>query len=104
MAELNEQIVLDALKQIIDPDLGKDIVTLGFIKDLEIRGADVAFRVVLTTPACPVKEQMETQANEIVSNLEGVSSVKVTMDSEVRQGRGVANNIALPGIKNIIAV
>ena len=104
MAELNEQIVLDALKQIIDPDLRKDIVTLGFIKDLVINGGEVSFRVVLTTPACPVKELMETQANEIVKNLEGVTSVKVTMDSEVPQGRGVANNIALPGVKNIIAV
>ena len=104
MNNLSEQTVLDALKQIIDPDLRKDIVTLGFIKDLEIVGGEVSFRVVLTTPACPVKELMETQANEIVKNLEGVTSVKVTMDSEVPQGRGVANNIALPGVKNIIAV
>jgi ATP-binding protein involved in chromosome partitioning len=104
MAELNEQTVLDALKQIIDPDLHKDIVTLGFIKDLVINDGEVSFRIVLTTPACPVKEQMETQANDIVSNLAGVSSVKITMDAEVRQGRGVANNIALKGVKNIIAV
>lgn len=104
MAELNEQIVLDALKQIIDPDLRKDIVTLGFIRDLKIEGGEVSFRIVLTTPACPVKDEMEAQAQSIVSNLEGVSSVKVTMDAEVPQGRGVANNVAIAGIKNIIAV
>jgi ATP-binding protein involved in chromosome partitioning len=60
MSELNEQIVLDSLKQIIDPDLRKDIVTLGFIRDLQINGGDISFRIVLTTPACPVKEEMET--------------------------------------------
>src|SRR4028119_421950 len=105
MSELNEQTILEALKEIIDPDLRKDIVTLGFIKDLKIAaGGDVSFRIVLTTPACPVKEEMETAAYEIVSKLEGVSSVKITMDAEVPQGRGVAKNVAIPGVKNIIAV
>lgn len=101
---ITEQAVLDALKQIIDPDLRKDIVTLGFIKDLAIDGGNVSFRIVLTTPACPVKEEMETQANELVSQLEGVENVKVTMDAEVPKGRGIANNVAIPGVKNIIAV
>lgn len=104
MIQLSEDIVLESLKQIIDPDLRKDIVTLGFIKDLVIDGGDVSFRIVLTTPACPVKEQMEAQANEIVGGLVGVSSVHIVMDAEVPQGRGVANNIAIPGVKNIIAV
>src|SRR5829696_8011621 len=104
MSELSEQLVLDSLTQIIDPDLRKDIVSLGFIRDLQVAGGDVAFRIVLTTPACPVKEEMEAQATEIVQGLEGVTNVKVTMDAEVPQGRGVANNIAVPGVKNIIAV
>lgn len=104
MSQLTNDIVLESLKQIIDPDLRKDVVTLGFIKDLEIDGGEVSFRIVLTTPACPVKEQMEAQANQIVGGLEGVTSVRVTMDADVPQGRGVANNIAIPGVKNIIAV
>ena len=104
MNQIIEQAVLDALRQIIDPDLHKDIVTLGFIKDLKIENADVSFRIVLTTPACPVKEQMETQAYELVGALEGVGNVKVTMDAEVPQGRGIANNLTLPNVKNIIAV
>ena len=66
MSQISEEIVLDALRQIIDPDLRKDIVTLGFIRDLKIDGGDVSFRIVLTTPACPVKEQMEMQARELV--------------------------------------
>ncbi len=104
MSQLSEEIILNSLKQIIDPDLRKDIVTLGFIRDLKIAGGDVAFRIVLTTPACPVKEEMESQAYEIVRALDGVTNVKVTMDAEVPQGRGIANNVAIPGVKNIIAV
>ncbi len=104
MSQINEELVLNSLKQIIDPDLRKDIVTLGFVRDLAIDGGDVSFRIVLTTPACPVKEQMESQAVEIVSAIEGVNNVKVTMDAEVPQGRGIANNVAIPGVKNIIAV
>jgi ATP-binding protein involved in chromosome partitioning len=104
MSQLTEAAVLESLKAIVDPDLRKDIVTLGFIHNLEISGGDVRFTIMLTTPACPVKEQMEAQANEIVRSLDGVTSVKVTMDAEVPQGRGIKNNIAIPGIKNIIAV
>ncbi|HMQ04086.1 MAG TPA: Mrp/NBP35 family ATP-binding protein [Pyrinomonadaceae bacterium] len=104
MSQITEELILNSLKQIIDPDLRKDIVTLGFVRDLAIDGGDVSFRVVLTTPACPVKEQMESQAVEIVSAIEGVENVKVTMDAEVPQGRGIANNVAIPGVKNIIAV
>jgi ATP-binding protein involved in chromosome partitioning len=104
MSQLTEETVLNSLRQIIDPDLRKDIVKLGFIKDLKIDGGDVAFRIVLTTPACPVKEQMESQAIELVGAIEGVENVNVTMDAEVPQGRGVANNIAIPGVRNIIAV
>ncbi len=104
MSQITEQSVLEKLANIIDPDLKKDIVTLGFVKDLAISGGDVSFRIVLTTPACPVKEAFETEATQLVSSLEGVENVKVTMDAEVPQGRGIANNIALPGVKNIIAV
>ena len=104
MNQISEQSILQALSQITDPDLHKDIVTLGFVKDLKIEGGDISFRIVLTTPACPVKEEFETTAKQLVGAIEGVTNVSVTMDSEVPQGRGVANNIALPGVKNIIAV
>lgn len=104
MNQITEQAVLEKLANIIDPDLRKDIVTLGFIKDLEINGGDVSFRIVLTTPACPVKEQFETDARELVGSIAGVENIKIIMDAEVPQGRGVAQNIAIPGIKNIVAV
>src|SRR5580765_4157069 len=104
MSQLSEEQVLNSLRTIIDPDLHKDIVTLGFVRDLKIDGGDVSFRVVLTTPACPVKEEMEGMAREAVRALPGVWSVNVTMDADVPQGRGIKNNVAIPGVKNIIAV
>jgi ATP-binding protein involved in chromosome partitioning len=104
MSQLTEQLILDALRQIQDPDLHKDIVTLGFIKDLKIDGGNVSFRIVLTTPACPVKEEMEGAAKELVSVLPGVQSVNVKMDAEVPKGRGIGEKVTVPGVRNIIAV
>jgi ATP-binding protein involved in chromosome partitioning len=104
MTQISEQSVLDALRQIKDPDLHKDIVTLGFIKDLKIEGAVVSFRIVLTTPACPVKEEMESAARELVGALPGVASVNVTMDAEVPKGRGLGDKVTMPGVRNIVAV
>jgi metal-sulfur cluster biosynthetic enzyme len=66
MTQISEQQILNALSNIKDPDLGKDIVTLGFVKDLQINGSDVSFRLVLTTPACPVKESFEAEAHALV--------------------------------------
>ncbi|HEX8891079.1 MAG TPA: Mrp/NBP35 family ATP-binding protein [Pyrinomonadaceae bacterium] len=104
MDQISEQSVLDALRQIKDPDLRKDIVTLGFIKDLKIEGGNVSFRIVLTTPACPVKDEMEGAAREIVSALPGVTNVQVTMDAEVPKGRGLGDKVVVEGVRNIIAV
>ncbi|HVG31684.1 MAG TPA: Mrp/NBP35 family ATP-binding protein [Pyrinomonadaceae bacterium] len=104
MSQVTEQSVMSALSQIQDPDLHKDIVTLGFIRDLKIEGGAVSFRIVLTTPACPVKDQMETQARELVGRIPGVTSVNVRMDAEVPQGRGLGDKISVPGVRNIIAV
>ena len=104
MSQITEEQVLDKLRNIQDPDLGKDIVTLEFIKDFKIEGGDVSFRIVLTTPACPVKEQFENEAKELVGSIDGVENVNVIMDAEVPTGRGIANNVAIDGIKNIVAV
>jgi ATP-binding protein involved in chromosome partitioning len=104
MTQVSEQGVLDALRQVRDPDLHKDIVTLGFIKDLKIEGGDVSFRVVLTTPACPVREQLQSQSEEVVRAVPGVTSVRVTMDAEVPKGRGLGEKVTVPGVRNIVAV
>jgi ATP-binding protein involved in chromosome partitioning len=104
MEAINEEIILNSLKQIIDPDLGKDIVSLGFVRDVKINGPKVSLRIVLTTPACPVKDQMKKRAEEILLSIEGISEVVVSMDSEVPKGRGINTAPALDRIKNIIAV
>ena len=104
MSQLNEDEVLNALRQIKDPDLHKDIVSLGFIKDLTIDDGIVSFRIVLTTPACPVKAEMESAARELVGAIPEVRSVNVTMDAEVPKGRGLGDKVSVPGVKNIIAV
>jgi ATP-binding protein involved in chromosome partitioning len=104
MTELTEQLILDNLRQIKDPDLHKDIVALGFIRDLKISGGDVSFRIVLTTPACPVKAEMESAAREIVGALPGVTSVSVVMDAEVPKGRGLGEKVVIEGVRNIVAV
>jgi len=104
MSQITEQDVLQALSQIQDPDLHKNIVALGFIKDLRIEGGAVSFRIVLTTPACPVKAEMESAARDLVSAIPGVTSVNVTMDAEVPKGRGLGEKVTVEGVRNIIAV
>src|ERR687897_3923400 len=104
MSQITEADVYGALAQVKDPDLHKDIVRLGFVKDLKIEGGRVSFRVVLTTPACPVREQLEGQARDVVAGLPGVTSVKVTMDAEVPKGRGLGEKLTVEGVRNIVAV
>jgi ATP-binding protein involved in chromosome partitioning len=84
----DQQSVLDALKVVTDPDLHRDIVSLGFIKDLRIDGGRVAFTIELTTPACPVKDQMRDQARAAVLRVPGVSAVDVQMSARVREAVG----------------
>src|SRR5471032_1106062 len=97
--------VLEALKVVTDPDLHRDIVSLGFIKDLKIEGGRVAFTVELTTPACPVKDQMRDQARAAVAQVPGVTGVDVQMSARVREAVGSdGTRQAVPGVKNVIAV
>jgi ATP-binding protein involved in chromosome partitioning len=99
--------ILDALRPIIDPDFGKSIVDLGFIKNLKISGGDVSFAIELTTPACPIKAEFEKSARERVLAVSGVEKVTVEMTSQTR-GRSATPKgpgpDVLPGVKNVIAV
>ncbi len=105
MSSVDQAVVLDALRAVKDPDLHRDIVSLGFVKDLNIHGGQVAFTIELTTPACPVKDAMREQARAAVMQVPGVASVEVTMTAAVRAARNVESAQApIPGIKNIIAI
>src|SRR5215467_13829210 len=97
--------VLEALKVVQDPDLHRDIVSLGFIKDLRIDSNRVAFTIELTTPACPVKDQMRDQARSAVSRIAGVTAVDVNLSAKVREAVGPeAGKQPLATVKNVIAV
>lgn len=105
MSGLTESSVLDALRIVQDPDLHKDIVALGFVKQLRIDGGRVSFAIELTTPACPVKDLMRDQARAAVSALPGVTNVEIEMTASVRSAsRPDAGKQPVEGVKNIIAV
>ena len=99
-----EAQVLDSMKHIIDPDLGKDIVSLGFVKNIAINNGAIKFSVELTTPACPVKEQFKTDCHDAVAALPDVESVEVTMTSMPRPASSAPKLDTLKNIDCIIAV
>src|SRR5947209_6595632 len=103
--QVEQTSVLDALKVVRDPDLQRDIVSLGFIKELKIDGGRVAFTIELTTPACPVKDQMRDQARAAVLQVPGVSAVDVQLSARVREAVGAdGRRQSVPGAQNGIAV
>jgi len=102
---VSEADVLEALRAVRDPDLHRDIVTLKFVKNLRISGGQVAFTLELTTPACPVKDQMRDQARAVVAALPGVTSVDIEMTAQVRStSTAEMGKTPVEGVKNIIAV
>jgi ATP-binding protein involved in chromosome partitioning len=105
MTTPTEAAVLQALRAVVDPDLHKDIVTLGFVKDLKIEGGRIRFTIELTTPACPVKDLMREQARQAVMAVPGVQSVDIEMTASVRAAaRPEAGRQPVEGVRNIIAV
>lgn len=99
---ITKEQVLEALKNVDDPDLKKDLVTLGMIKDLEVNGKNVSFTVVLTTPACPMKDMIHKACvNAVLHFVDKDAVVNVKMTSNVTGGKTAP---LLPKVKNIIAV
>lgn len=103
MAQITQEQILEALRQVEDPDLHQNIVKLGFVKDIRICDGNVSLEIKLTTPACPVKDRMQSQARELVKKIPGVNEVNVKMTAEVRQHQGIDKS-ALKNVRNIIAV
>ena len=100
---ITKEIVLEALSNVDDPDLKKDIVTLGMVKDVEIDGKKVSFTVVLTTPACPMKEMIHKACvNAIIHFVDKEAEVNVFMTANVTSNRN--EKTVLPQVKNIIAI
>ncbi|MDY6872565.1 MAG: Mrp/NBP35 family ATP-binding protein [Chloroflexota bacterium] len=100
MANVTEKQVLDALSQVQDPELRRDLVSLKMIKDIKIDGANVSFTVELTTPACPLRTQIQKDAEGAVSAIDGVESVAINMSAQVPEDKKITEL----DIKNVIAV
>jgi len=100
---VTQEQVLDALRTVQDPDLHKDIVALGFVKDVHIEAGEVDFTIELTTPACPVRDEMKAEAEAKVKALPGVSAARAKMTADVRARAGFGRQ-AIPGVRNIVAV
>jgi ATP-binding protein involved in chromosome partitioning len=105
MKELNEASILEALRAVRDPDLHRDIVSLNFVRDLKITGRDVSFTIELTTPACPVRDELKAASEHAIrSTIADVGAVNIQMTSKVTRHDNVQKEAILPGVKNTIAV
>ncbi len=101
-----EKDVLDALRGVLDPELGKDLVSLDMIKDIKIDGSSVSFKLTLTSSGCPMKKEIEENAKEAVMTLPGVEKVVVDVGSRPSKGKagGLPPREPIEGVKNTIAV
>ena len=103
MPEVDKESILEALKSVTDPDLGRDIVSLGFVKEVKLCGGAVGLTIELTTPACPAKEQMKKEAEQAVLAIPGIDQVNIDMTAQVRASSTRASGF-LADVKNIVPV
>jgi ATP-binding protein involved in chromosome partitioning len=105
MNVLNVENILEALKAVRDPDLNKDIVTLNFVKNVVIKGNDISFSIELTTPACPVRDLLKSEAEKAIrSTIADVHTIVIEMTSNVTSRGAQANVPLLTNVKNTIAI
>lgn len=105
MNTISSENILNALRAVRDPDLNRDIVALNFVKDIKISGNDVSFAIELTTPACPVKDEMKAQAEQIVKKeMPQIGKLEVTMTANVSKRINMQATPLLTGVRNTIAV
>ena len=104
MAEkITEELILKQLSTVMDPELNRDLVSLGMIKEIQTDGQNVKFTIELTTPACPLRSRIEADARKAISNIPGVGTIEIKMSARVQQSQQLKENLEL-NIKNIIAV
>ncbi|MBW4508691.1 MAG: Mrp/NBP35 family ATP-binding protein [Scytonematopsis contorta HA4267-MV1] len=102
---LDERAVLEVLRPVEDPELRKSLVELNMIRNVKIApDGQVSFTLVLTTPACPLREFIVQDCQRAVKKLPGVTDVKVEVTAETPQQKGVADRTGVPGVKNIVAI
>ena len=91
--DINEDTVLGALSTVIEPELHKDLVSLKMIRQLKINDSDVSFTIMLTTPACPLKDVMEKDARRALAQINGINNVTINWDSSVPSDRRINKQI-----------
>ena len=103
MATISKAQVMDALSHVIEPELHKDLVTLNMVKNVQIEDDTVDFTITLTTPACPLKDQIHTEAAQAVKAIPGVQNVNINFDSRVPGDSRLMGKMNI-GVRNAIAV
>ncbi len=103
MPTLTEHDVIEALRAVQEPELGRDIVTLDMVKDVAIDGTAIAFTIELTTPACPLKDEIEGNARAVLGGI-GAERIDITWGAMVRRAQPRQAEQLLPGVKNVLAV
>jgi ATP-binding protein involved in chromosome partitioning len=103
MLVVTEAAVLEALRQVQEPELGGDLITRNMVRDLKVDGARVAFQIELTTPACPLKDEIESRVHAALDPI-GVESVELTWGASVRRAAPRTAEQLLPNVKNVVAV
>ncbi|MEA5505425.1 Mrp/NBP35 family ATP-binding protein [Halotia wernerae UHCC 0503] len=101
---LDSRSVLEVLQPVQDPELRKSLVELNMIRNVKIDGGKVSFTLVLTTPACPLREFIVEDCEKAVKKLPGVTEVNVEVTAETPQQKSLPDRIGVPGVKNILAV
>lgn len=101
---VTEEAVLRALSTVQEPELGGDLVSRKMIKDIKIEGSQVSFTVELTTPACPLKDQIESEVRAAVMQIAGVQQVGVNFTANVKQRPGLFDKATVPGVAHVLAV
>ena len=101
---LDTKSVLEALRPVQDPELQKSLVELNMIRNVEVNNSKVSFTLMLTTPACPLKEFIVEDCQKAVKQLPGVEEVEVNVDAETPQQKSLPDRQGIKGVKNIVAV
>lgn len=102
MSTVTVEQIRDQLRTVHDPELHRDLVTLNMVKDIAVKGAAVSVHIELTTPACPLKDQIKRDVEVALRKIDGVRDVNIEWSAQVRSSRPAAN--LLPEVKNIVAV
>jgi len=102
--QVAEENILAALRRVVDPELGRDIVSLGFVKGLTVADGKVSFTLELTTPACPLRDVLKSQAEKAALSVPGVKEVEVQISANTARFAGAQRQRAIPGVSHVIAV